>query len=86
MLASDVVDVYDDATGTWSSARLSLPRSSLAVPALADRLLIAGGAFGGQVTVPSNRVDIYQVPLPGPLTESVGLLARRAQTAAVSVP
>lgn len=62
VLASDVVDVYDDATGTWSTARLSLPRSSLAVAALADRLLIPGGAFGGQVTVPSNRVDIYQVP------------------------
>jgi hypothetical protein len=56
--ASAVVDVYDTASATWTTAVLSSPRGMLAATTVGSRALFAGGGsaigVGGQSTV-----DIY---------------------------
>jgi hypothetical protein len=49
---SDVVDIYDSATGAWSVAHLSCGRNCLAAASAGNQALI-GGRQGG------NAVDIY---------------------------
>jgi hypothetical protein len=44
--ASDAVDIYESATGRWTSARLSQPRSGAAIVSVGSRLIIAGGRIG----------------------------------------
>ena len=50
------VDVYDLATGQWSTASLSEARSDIAVATLGSQVFFAGGAAGN---VPSATVDVY---------------------------
>ena len=40
---SNVVDVYNGATGAWSTAQLSVARSSLAAASVGNVALFAGG-------------------------------------------
>jgi hypothetical protein len=44
---SDAVDVYKSATGTWSTAKLSVARGSLAATSVGMLSLIAGGEAAG---------------------------------------
>ena len=39
----NAVDLYDSATGTWSTARLSVARSRLAATSVGNMALFAGG-------------------------------------------
>ena len=41
--SSNVVDVYNSATGSWSTAQLSVARSSLAAASVGNVALFAGG-------------------------------------------
>jgi len=52
---SDVVDVYDQATGEWSTAALSVPRYGMGSATVGGRVLFAGGVS----TQPVDAVDIY---------------------------
>ena len=40
---SDVVDLYNSATGAWSTAQLSLARSGIAATSVGSMALFAGG-------------------------------------------
>ena len=46
---SDVVDVYNSATGAWSTAQLSVARCGIAAASVGNVVLFAGGsvAIGG---------------------------------------
>jgi hypothetical protein len=58
---SDAVDVYDSATGQWSSARLSVGREGSAALVVGSKLILAGGwtrSTDGTL-VASDAVDIY---------------------------
>lgn len=61
--ASDVVDVLDTTTGTWSTAALSVRRFALAATSINNRIIFGGGATQAGV---SDVVDMYQL-----LTSSV---------------
>lgn len=54
--ASDLVEVYDTSTGTWSTAQLSAPRMELTGTSVGSKVLFAGGNVGGTM---SDVVDIY---------------------------
>jgi hypothetical protein len=45
-VASNVVDLYNSATGTWSTAQLSVARSGLAAASVGNVALFAGGWTG----------------------------------------
>jgi hypothetical protein len=45
--ASDAVDIYNSSTGTWSTARLSVARHSLAATSVGNLSLFAGGEKSG---------------------------------------
>ena len=45
--SSNVVDLYNGATGAWSTAQLSVARSSLAAASVGNVALFAGGDTGG---------------------------------------
>ena len=47
--ASDAVDVYNSTTGTWSTARLSVARHSLAATSVGNLSLFAGGEKSGKM-------------------------------------
>jgi hypothetical protein len=44
--ASNVVDLYNSATGTWSTAQLSVARQGLAAASVGNVALFAGGDTG----------------------------------------
>lgn len=52
----DVVDIYDDETGQWTTARLSLARSYISSYAYKTKVFFAGGHNG---TSPSTDIDIF---------------------------
>ena len=52
---SNVVDIYNMSTNTWSTATLSLGRCGLAAATAGNNVVFAGGDNGGL----SNVVDIY---------------------------
>lgn len=54
---TDVVDIYDNATATWSVAKLSNKREAISVAVIGSKILFAGG-FNGLGMV-FNTVDIY---------------------------
>jgi hypothetical protein len=54
--ASDVVDIYDAATNTWSTAVLSQKRQEISVASVGNKIVFAGGLPNSGV---SNKVDIY---------------------------
>ena len=47
--ASDVVDVYNSATGTWSTAQLSVARDRLSAASVGNVVLFAGGYIQGML-------------------------------------
>ena len=53
---SDVVDIYDDATGEWRTAVLSQPRGALAATSVGSKAIFAGGEG---LAGPSDVIDIY---------------------------
>jgi hypothetical protein len=59
-ISSNRVDIYDDSTGLWSTALLSLTREQICTAVVGNKVIFAGGlnnsGAGGQYT---NRVDIY---------------------------
>jgi hypothetical protein len=60
--SSSTVDIYDAATGSWTTARLSEPRYSPSGAGAAGKILIAGGydnVPAGQLGTTSSTVDIY---------------------------
>ena len=44
--ASSAVDLYNSATGTWSTAQLSVARGGLSAASVGNVALFAGGAAG----------------------------------------
>ena len=46
---SDAVDVYNSATGTWSTAQLSVARDRIAATSAGNVALFAGGYIQGSV-------------------------------------
>lgn len=56
--SSDVVDIYDDNSGLWSTALLSSKRQDIAVAVCGGKILFAGGINMGNGRV-SGQVDIY---------------------------
>ena len=60
---SDIVDIYDIESDTWTTTTLSEARYSLTATTVDNMALFAGGEDGGYETYSS--VDIYQVPEPG---------------------
>ena len=59
---SNKVDIYDDATGIWSTAQLSVKREQMTVAIVGNKVLFAGGlnnsGNGGQYL---KSVDVYDV-------------------------
>ena len=59
---SNAVDIYDGATGQWSTAKLSVPRSEVAGAGVGNYAIFAGGIYYSKKTrggLYSNAVDIY---------------------------
>ncbi|HEV7332417.1 MAG TPA: kelch repeat-containing protein [Flavisolibacter sp.] len=55
---TDVVDIYDVASDTWSKAKLSQARAFVKAATVGNKVVFAGGL---KSNVLSNRVDIYDV-------------------------
>ncbi len=58
ILQSNVVDIYNVSTGTWTKTALSKKRENIAVAVVGNKIIFAGGAggaFGGAL----KNVDIY---------------------------
>ena len=55
--SSDVVDIYDVPTGTWSVEHLSQARGGMSCAVLGGKAYFAGGYRGNNIA--SDRVDIY---------------------------
>lgn len=53
---SDVVDIYDNSTNTWSTSKLSEGRMDLAAISIGNKIYFAGGRSGMTV---SKTIDIY---------------------------
>ena len=59
--ASNVVDIYDNSTGTWTTAILSEARSDLSATAVGGKIYFAGGFSDQFQQIPSKALDIYDV-------------------------
>ncbi|MBL0341851.1 MAG: T9SS type A sorting domain-containing protein [Bacteroidetes bacterium] len=55
---SNKVDIYDDATGTWSTAILAAKREQITVAVVGTKVLFAGGITPSGLY--SNLIDIYE--------------------------
>lgn len=75
-----MVDIYDAATGAWSTDALAVPRRNLAATSVGTKALFAGG-FG--VNVRSREVDIYDTATDR--WSSARLSLARSQLAATTV-
>lgn len=76
--SSNVVDIYDSATGAWSTTTLSVARVSPAITVVGDKLIIGGGYAGTY----SSAVDIYNTTTNTWSTASLSVA--RANLAAAS--
>ena len=56
---SNVVDVYNGATGAWSTAQLSVARYYLAAASVGNVALFAGGYNGGALLCREGVEDVY---------------------------
>ncbi len=56
--SSNVIDVYNDSTGTWSTATLSAARQDIAVAVVGSKIIFAGGINMGSGLI-SKKADIY---------------------------
>ena len=55
-----IIDIFDTASNTWTTANLSTPRAYGAISVVNGKLLIAGGFTNvSEQIAPSNIVDIY---------------------------
>lgn len=62
---SNAVDVYNSATGTWSTARLSVARDRIAATSVGNVALFAGGYIQGRfvITAGGFRVAAFAAVL-----------------------
>ena len=68
---SNVVDIYDAATATWSTAALSQAREDIATASVGNKVFFAGGDYlSGGTWIDSNVVDIYTLQSYGAITSS----------------
>ncbi len=59
-MGSNVVDIYDNSTNTWTRATLSQGRSYLSATTLGNKIYFAGGSQGpGSTGNISTRIDIF---------------------------
>jgi hypothetical protein len=58
-IGSDVVDIYDNSTNSWSSIRLSEGRFELSATVANDKIYFAGGLKN--IFTSSDRIDIYDL-------------------------
>ncbi len=56
---SNAVDLYNSASGTWSTAQLSVARFDLAVTSVGNLAIFAGGSVTEDGLSSSNAVDLY---------------------------
>ena len=56
---SDAVDLYDSASGTWTTATLSRARVWMATVTVGDLVLLGGGSYWDPHVVASDIVDVY---------------------------
>lgn len=75
-------DVFDIATQTFTTAQLSLARSSIAAVANGNKIFFAGGETGDG-TEPVNAVDMYDVATNSWSTTSLSLAGNSIAAAAV---
>jgi len=80
-MVSAVVDVFDDATGTWSVEALSRARGNLAATSVGTSVLFAGGTIAFPSV--SDDVDLYDALTGAWSTASLG--QRRTGLAGASV-
>ncbi len=59
--ASNVVDIYDNSTGEWTTAALSEARSDLSATAVDGKIYFAGGFSDQFQQIPSKALDIFDV-------------------------
>jgi hypothetical protein len=57
--ANDHVDIYDDASGQWSTVKLSAARADFSVATVDNKVIFAGGTTLGVRGATSAAVDIY---------------------------
>lgn len=56
---SNVVDIFDNSTSTWTTATLSESRSDLSATAIGNKIYFAGGFLGQFQQFPSKALDIF---------------------------
>jgi len=56
---SKVVDVFDNATNTWTTATLSESRSDLSATTAGNKIFFSGGFLGPFQQFPSKTIDVY---------------------------
>lgn len=79
---SDVIDVYNASTNTWTTAQLSLARTNLFAASAGNKILFAGGDTALSPFYQTKRVEIYDVTTS---TWSMAQLSlARAQMTAIS--
>lgn len=57
VIITDLVDIYNVSTGTWSSTNLTVPRVDIASAVTSDGYVLFAG--GSAQTAASDRIDIY---------------------------
>lgn len=84
-VATDVVDIFDAATGQWSTARLSLARFSFAAAAAGDKALFAGGSYdiSDGIYDATDVVDVFDARTGA--WSTTRLAAPRAQMAGTTI-
>ncbi len=58
-VTSNVVDIYDNSTNTWTTDNLSESRSDLSATAAGNKIYFAGGYKGPFTTNLSKTIDVY---------------------------
>jgi hypothetical protein len=58
---SNVVDIFDVANNSWSTAALSMGRRSIATATIGNLVFFAGGEQSFSQNTPCRRVDIYNL-------------------------
>lgn len=64
--ATNVVDIYDSATGEWTIGHITHPVVNHSVIASGNHLLVAGGGDPANLTTIFSTVDIYTCPNASP--------------------
>ncbi len=80
---TDVVDIFDNATGLWVPDVLSQGREHAAATAVGSLILVGGGHFGPGIDQSSDVVDVYDAT--SGVWTIVALSAARTRLAATTV-